>query len=244
MIRFITTTLSTRESTTVSYLPNTFPGRGLEIIANGKAIDSSLAFHLPKNKADQMASYNWQERLQAPWSPENTPPTFEVMPELPGAFPIDAEVSEARSPTEIFELPGSAIDNIPESNSRLSSLKVPFDERLPQYPVISQVEQLDSIPLQQPRDREAMADEMVRNRPSLTPKGGNSSVSESGKSTMAIVKDSSNPKSRKGSKTTTTPSTNDNVIAIFGLTGSGKSSFISKLTGKEVKIGHGLQSCE
>jgi hypothetical protein len=34
------------------------------------------------------------------------------------------------------------------------------------------------------------------------------------------------------------------VIAIFGLTGTGKSNFISKLTGKDVKVGHSLQSCE
>ena len=38
----------------------------------------------------------------------------------------------------------------------------------------------------------------------------------------------------------TVKSPNDIVIAVFGLTGTGKSSFISKLTGKDVNIGHGL----
>jgi GTP-binding protein EngB required for normal cell division len=33
------------------------------------------------------------------------------------------------------------------------------------------------------------------------------------------------------------------VIAVFGMTGTGKSSFIRKLTGTEVKVGHGLHSC-
>ena len=33
------------------------------------------------------------------------------------------------------------------------------------------------------------------------------------------------------------------VIAVFGMTGTGKSTFISKLTGQNVEIGHGLQSC-
>lgn len=37
---------------------------------------------------------------------------------------------------------------------------------------------------------------------------------------------------------------NDIVIAVFGLTGTGKSSFISKLTGRQMKIGHGLKSCK
>ncbi|KAK2794373.1 hypothetical protein FQN52_008732 [Onygenales sp. PD_12] len=36
---------------------------------------------------------------------------------------------------------------------------------------------------------------------------------------------------------------NNIIIAVFGQTGSGKSSFISKLTGLPVEIGHGLQSC-
>ncbi|MCJ1390893.1 hypothetical protein MMC18_003754 [Xylographa bjoerkii] len=50
-------------------------------------------------------------------------------------------------------------------------------------------------------------------------------------------------KSRKDTKTSGGPSSNDIVIAVFGLTGTGKSSFISKLSGKDLQIGHGLQSC-
>lgn len=34
------------------------------------------------------------------------------------------------------------------------------------------------------------------------------------------------------------------VIAVFGLTGTGKSSFISKLSGRDVKRGEGFNSCK
>ena len=61
-------------------------------------------------------------------------------------------------------------------------------------------------------------------------------------STKYSSKDSS--KARKETKTSAGPSSNDIVIAVFGLTGAGKSSFISKLTGMDLQIGHGLQSCE
>ncbi|MCJ1435575.1 hypothetical protein MMC27_004949 [Xylographa pallens] len=60
-------------------------------------------------------------------------------------------------------------------------------------------------------------------------------------STKHSSKDSS--KARKETKNSEGPSANDIVIAVFGLTGAGKSSFISKLTGKDLRIGHGLQSC-
>ncbi|KAI0859104.1 P-loop containing nucleoside triphosphate hydrolase protein [Xylaria cubensis] len=40
-----------------------------------------------------------------------------------------------------------------------------------------------------------------------------------------------------------TPNANDIVIALMGMTGSGKSSFISLCTDQEVEIGHDLQSC-
>ena len=50
--------------------------------------------------------------------------------------------------------------------------------------------------------------------------------------------------SRKDTKSSGGPSSNNIVIAVFGLTGTGKSSFISKLTGKDLQIGHGLQSCK
>jgi hypothetical protein len=34
------------------------------------------------------------------------------------------------------------------------------------------------------------------------------------------------------------------IIAVFGKTGTGKSSFIKGVTGKDLKIGHGLESCQ
>lgn len=36
----------------------------------------------------------------------------------------------------------------------------------------------------------------------------------------------------------------DVVIAVMGITGSGKSTFISKLADQEVPVGHGLKSSE
>lgn len=42
------------------------------------------------------------------------------------------------------------------------------------------------------------------------------------------------------------PQANDVFIALMGVTGSGKSTFISLLTdsGEDIKVGHGLQACE
>ncbi|KAG9604379.1 hypothetical protein KCU77_g1209, partial [Aureobasidium melanogenum] len=59
----------------------------------------------------------------------------------------------------------------------------------------------------------------------------------------------SNGTSRRGTQSSTTagastrsPVDEPVVIAVCGMTGSGKSNFISKLTGKDVGIGHGLRS--
>lgn len=40
------------------------------------------------------------------------------------------------------------------------------------------------------------------------------------------------------------PKASDVFIAVMGVTGAGKSTFISKCTEKEVRIGHNLQACE
>lgn len=40
------------------------------------------------------------------------------------------------------------------------------------------------------------------------------------------------------------PKPSDVFIAVMGVTGAGKSTFISKCTEKEVRIGHNLQACE
>lgn len=42
----------------------------------------------------------------------------------------------------------------------------------------------------------------------------------------------------------TQPPENAIFILVMGMTGAGKSSFISACTGQHVTIGHGLQSCE
>jgi ABC-type lipoprotein export system ATPase subunit len=39
------------------------------------------------------------------------------------------------------------------------------------------------------------------------------------------------------------PRPGDKLIAIMGMTGSGKSTFISLCTGKDVPVGHELQAC-
>jgi ATPase subunit of ABC transporter with duplicated ATPase domains len=45
-------------------------------------------------------------------------------------------------------------------------------------------------------------------------------------------------------RTGTLCSKDDIVIAVMGVTGAGKSSFISLLSDEDIGIGHGLQSCE
>lgn len=36
----------------------------------------------------------------------------------------------------------------------------------------------------------------------------------------------------------------DIIIAVMGVTGAGKSTFVSLLSGEDIEIGHGLQSCK
>lgn len=40
------------------------------------------------------------------------------------------------------------------------------------------------------------------------------------------------------------PPPNAVFLLVMGMTGSGKSSFVSSCTGRDVVVGHGLQSCE
>ncbi|RSL67661.1 hypothetical protein CEP53_002877 [Fusarium sp. AF-6] len=55
---------------------------------------------------------------------------------------------------------------------------------------------------------------------------------------------SSSPLSKsKGFRNGRTPKPSDVFIAVMGVTGSGKSSFISTCSGKRVKIGHRLEAC-
>ncbi|MCJ1386854.1 hypothetical protein MMC17_009982 [Xylographa soralifera] len=81
---------------------------------------------------------------------------------------------------------------------------------------------------------EAQSTELRSLKPPKPPKPSKLSTKDS-------LKDSS--KTRKDTKSYGGSSSTDIVIAVFGLTGTGKSSFISKLTGKDLQIGHGLQSC-
>lgn len=40
------------------------------------------------------------------------------------------------------------------------------------------------------------------------------------------------------------PNPTDRFFLVMGMTGSGKSTFISRCTGKDVNVGHGLYSCK
>ncbi|MCJ1255261.1 hypothetical protein MMC24_003077 [Lignoscripta atroalba] len=81
--------------------------------------------------------------------------------------------------------------------------------------------------------------------------GGNSSnVPRSGEATSNVVQrdvaswdESSEPSSDLETKDALTLSDNDIVIAVMGVTGSGKSSFISSLTNGKAAVGHSLESC-
>lgn len=42
----------------------------------------------------------------------------------------------------------------------------------------------------------------------------------------------------------TKPHPRDRFFLVMGMTGSGKSTFISRCTGEDVDIGHGLYSCK
>ena len=81
-------------------------------------------------------------------------------------------------------------------------------------------------------------------RSSSMPNPSNSSILAIPKPTRFNAKGPSKNKFNSGTKTNSTAPSNNIFIAVFGSTGTGKSSFISKLTGKDVKIGHGLQSCK
>lgn len=176
-----------------------------------------------------------KEYWQAFWSPKDMAPTWNTAQELPGTFPSNDQESEAGSHTLIYELPVPATDRTSEPNAGLSNLIAPFHDGLPEFGL---------VPLQEQGDRESGVDTKVSDRSSATPKRGDTSVFETSKSSKTLVKDSSSLKLRKVSKVATSSSSNDIVIAVFGMTGSGKSSFISKLTEKDVKIGHGLHSCK
>lgn len=178
----------------------------------------------------------------ASWSKRNVRPTFEATPELPGSFPIEAQELGAISHTEIYELPSPAVD---KKKDGLSNLTSPFQDTPLEYIKARQEEELGFVLLPQKDNGDLVVDKKISTGPATRPKRDEaSSVLDTGLSAKPNVKDSSNLKHRKGLKTATTSSSNDIVIAVFGTTGSGKSNFISKLTKRDVKVGHGLQSCE
>ena len=118
-----------------------------------------------------------------------------------------------------------------------------FDWLIPDATFIESEEMLKDAPPQQESSSEKTAD-LETSDPCTSPsQSPNSSKLESSMATKSSTKDSPKPKHNREPRPVISKS-RDIVIAVFGLTGTGKSSFISKLTGKEVKIGHSLQSCK
>ena len=171
-----------------------------------------------------------------------------VIPRLPGAFPEEVPAFTDELPSEIHELPGTTGNNNPEYDDGLFRLGTPFDW---QYP-----EDMEELPVYSSRQEEIQHGHQNHvthdnglnikglNCPSSMPSSRSFSNLEVMKAPKTNVKGPSKNKSNSSSKASPTIFSNNIVIAVFGLTGTGKSSFISTLTGQDVKIGHGLHSCK
>jgi hypothetical protein len=180
-----------------------------------------------------------EEHLRTPWF-QVAGDTYEI-PTIPGQFPIEVQELLTAEAVEIHELPDAASN---EFRTGLENLSSPFDWQIPDAAFIDPRENLNDSPLQQQGNSDRTADSETPHHSTSKLDPLNPSNLGPTKATKSSTKDSSKSKPRKGQKTSATIPSNDIVIAVFGLTGTGKSSFISKLTGKDVKIGHNLQSCE
>jgi hypothetical protein len=152
--------------------------------------------------------------------------------ELSGTGASATHELPATGASAIYDL--SAAD-LNESDSEFSSLATPPELPIPEISTVGSGEDLIDVSPQQQGD----GDE--KNHPEVLV---HTSHTGSGKTVKTSTKDSSKPDAWKRPRTDSPTASNKIVVAIFGLTGTGKSSFISKLTGREVKIGHGLESCE
>lgn len=202
------------------------------------------------------------------------PARLKGLPKMPGAFPSDDQDLVSKSSpetqelacTEIYELPTSALcwelesDSrisdlqasgspwTPESDSRISDLRIPFDGQSPEFNLTVVPDDLKSLPSQQKKhSRRTDGVELYPNL--LGPEFDMlNRVGSSHPKLEQVIRSSSTKspdgKIRKDSKAAVGIPQKDILIALFGVTGTGKSSFISKLTGQDVKIGHGLNSCK
>jgi hypothetical protein len=147
----------------------------------------------------------------------------------------------ATGASAIYDL--SAAD-LNESDSEFSSLATPPELPIPEISTVGSGEDLIDVSPQQQGDCDEKNHPEALVHTSAVPEPASSSNTGSGKTMKTSTKDSTKPDAWKRPRTDSPTASNKIVVAIFGLTGTGKSSFISKLTGREVKIGHGLESCE
>jgi hypothetical protein len=168
-------------------------------------------------------------------------------PKIPGQIGVQ-ELPAAEAPA-IYELSGIGLyefsgANLNESGSELSNVPTPSEFPVPGIPTIGFWENWNDMPVQQQEDKDGKGDPKTLISTSAVPEPVSPSITGSDKATKTSTKDLVKPIARKKSKPGVTTTSNKIVVAVFGLTGTGKSSFISRLTGQDVKIGHGLQSCE
>ena len=151
--------------------------------------------------------------------------------DMPGRFPDDPYIFELDAGPSGHELPASTTlaDRPPEDRS-ISEL----DAGPPAYefPSSKSSAENDAVPLS------FKASPVEWHLPTTPPE------EESKNQTDNSGRRPSAGRRRSSYATRSSPSAKPFAIAVFGLTGTGKSSFINTLTGKQVGIGHGLESCE
>lgn len=166
-------------------------------------------------------------RFQTPWSLKREDLSYEPSrtyetPKLPGMFPTEIRECEAGEPDEIHELPAAIPYDTPVFDSRFSNMRTPFDWQSSGM-APNQSPGSSYVPYQQQGVSYSNHSSKSPNRSSTMPKVGNLSILEQGKSNRSSSKELIHSKLRTVSKSAVTAAPNDIVIAIFGLTGTGKS---------------------
>lgn len=151
------------------------------------------------------------------------------------------ELPSIATRSTIYELSGTGLN---KSSSEISSVQTPSEFLVPEIPSIGFWDNWIDMPLQQQGDGDGKGDPETLVGTSAVPEPVSFSNAGPGKPTKTITRDPAKPNVRKKSRTGVTTASDKIVVAVFGLTGTGKSNFIRKLTGQDVEIGHGLQSCE
>ncbi|WEW59959.1 hypothetical protein PRK78_005441 [Emydomyces testavorans] len=170
-------------------------------------------------------------------SPENNADGH--VPDMPGCFPQDSQDRNSQAHDGICELPGSLPPFAPRP-----TLSKPFD---PEVGLGENHLPAVSAPVMRPEQSREMQESKVQESETRGPienkakptvyrsSAPNSLTQHTSKKTSRSQK---TPKSARSSS----PASNEAVIALFGMTGTGKTSFINTLTGADMKIGHHLHS--